>query len=160
MAFKLGTVTTRRYIRRNDGEAVEATSTLVLTSPRGHFVDIRPLKKSSSSPPLPLPAVSRDVVEPIPGTTGILRLQWAFGGIATTTERSDGTQHCAWTHLVDSQTLAVKDEVDEGIMEIRKERGLDGELYEWVRMRTQSTSSRWSNIFVDRTRRRSSQANQ
>jgi len=134
MASKSGTVTTRRYIRRNDGEAAEATSTLVLTSPYGHFVDIRPLKKSGSSPTLPLPAVTRDTVEPVSGTTGLPGLQWAFAGRATTTERSDGTQHCAWIHLVDSQTLAVEDEVDEGIMEIRKERGLDGELYEWVRV--------------------------
>lgn len=143
MATKPGSVTTRRYIRRNDGEAAESTSTLVLTSPEGYFVDIRPLKESGTSSILPLPGVSRDVVEPIPGTADISRLQWAFAGRAVTTERPDGTQHCAWTHLVDSQTTAVEDEVDEGIMEIRQERGHDGNLYEWVSLSRKPKERRW-----------------
>jgi len=160
MISKPGTATTRRYIRRNNGEAAEATSTLVLTSPRGHFVDIRPLKKSGSSLTLPLPAVTRDIVEPSFGTIDLSGLQWAFAGKATTTDRPDGSQHCAWTHLVDSQTLAVEDEVDEGIMEIRKERGIDGAFYEWVRMLTQSIAIKLIDLHANFTHRRSSQASQ
>jgi len=135
-----GTATTRRYICRNGGEAVEATSTLVLTSPHGQFVDLRPLKESGSCATLPLPAVSRGIVESIPGTEDLSKLQWAFAGKATTTARPDGTQHCSWIHLVDSQTMAAEDEVDEGIMQIRKERGIDDEMYEWVSLSSSKTN--------------------
>jgi hypothetical protein len=132
------TVTTRRYIRRNDGLPAEPTHTLVLTSPVGHFVDIRalahstsPSPSSSSTGPLPLPGVSRALVEPIANAQQ--SLDWAFAGRAWTADRpgDDGAQNCGWTHVVDSKS-GEEGEVDEGIMRMRKDLGVDGKEYEWV----------------------------
>ena len=133
------TVTTRRYIRRNDGPFTEPTHTLVLTSPVGHFVDIRALAPSTSPStstssshacPLPIPGVPRALVEPADTHPS---LDWAFAGRAWSSDRPDdeGTQNCGWTHVIDSK-FGEEGEVDEGVMQMRRDVGVDEQEYEWV----------------------------
>ena len=60
-----------------DGDILEPTSTIVLTSHSNYYVDIRVFKPSSSISPIEIP----DPKAPLP----ISRLDWAFGGTAAST---------------------------------------------------------------------------
>jgi hypothetical protein len=101
----------------------------VLTSPSGLFVDIRVTSSSSPHAPLPLPAVSRELIT---SSTSAAKLDWAFAGLAETWTTEDGVHHCKWTHAVDSEIEDAESVEDEGVMEMRREKGVDGEVIEWV----------------------------
>jgi hypothetical protein len=95
-----------------DPQVTEPTSTLVLTSPRGTFVDLRIL--------LPLDPKTTEPL--LPNTGGPLsRLDWAFGGESTSFEYGlagpGAPTHSMWKHWVDSKVAVGGDmEVDEGDM--------------------------------------------
>jgi hypothetical protein len=78
----------------------EPTSTLVLTSPRNTFIDLRFLKPTSTSP------------------NAELQLDWGFAGksscVPIAKKKWKGVSHSTWSHFVDSR--GVSDEVDEGDM--------------------------------------------
>jgi hypothetical protein len=82
----------------------EPTSTLVLTSPRNTFVDLRFLKPTTPSPNTPLV------------------LDWGFAGQSSSSPIPSSTwknaSHSTWTHFVDSRHPAVSTQipVDEGDM--------------------------------------------
>ncbi|KAI3337001.1 hypothetical protein HD806DRAFT_24278 [Xylariaceae sp. AK1471] len=86
-------ISIRESIRWLPDAASEPTSTVVLTSPEHHFVDIRILKHPDEQSP-----------------SG---LDWAFAGISST-EIRDGVHHSTWRHAVDSRTHTAEDVVDEG----------------------------------------------
>jgi hypothetical protein len=78
----------------------EPTSTLVLTSPRNTFIDLRFLKPTSPSP------------------NAELQLDWGFAGesscVPIAKKKWKGVSHSTWIHFVDSR--GASDEVDEGDM--------------------------------------------
>jgi hypothetical protein len=95
----------------------EPTSTLVLTSPHGTFVDVRLFKSAQSGQSAP------------PNEGERSRLEWAFAGISTsrptvdqhTTDNEDkweNVTHSTWTHWLDSRYPIGSREipVDEGDM--------------------------------------------
>ncbi|OSD07630.1 hypothetical protein PYCCODRAFT_1456372 [Trametes coccinea BRFM310] len=89
-------ISERLYIRWLPAEATEPTSTLVLTTPRGRFVDLRFL----------LPSASPTESDASPALTS---LEWGFAG------RSVGTlTHGKWIHEISSRTEHPEDEADEG----------------------------------------------
>ncbi|KAL8677803.1 MAG: hypothetical protein Q9186_005810 [Xanthomendoza sp. 1 TL-2023] len=81
-------VSRRKYYRTVPGSPTEPTSTLVLTSPRNHYVDVRvfnePQTKTTSDP-----------------KTFDGRLQWAFAGIKESVQ-DKGRTISTWHHWVDS----------------------------------------------------------
>lgn len=92
---KMANISVRRHIRWIPASASEPTSTIVLTSPGRHFVDIRIL------------------VGPGPEAG---RLDWAFAG-SSNSERAQeaGVRHAVWRHWVDSSTAdaaTVRDEAE------------------------------------------------
>lgn len=118
---KAPTVTTRRYITWNPATATETTentSTLVLTSPRGYFVDIRLLLQSPlRTSDYPVPLIHDSLLKPHNAILPPSALDWAFAGVATSgPTRPNGRQYCAWRHLLDnrvptsSQASQLKDE--------------------------------------------------
>ncbi|MCJ1352005.1 MAG: hypothetical protein MMC33_001989 [Icmadophila ericetorum] len=112
-------ISIRKHIRRIPSPAEEPTSTLVLTSSKGHFVDIRVLKSAFS------PTATETAIHP---TCSPKVLDWAFCGTSTTTElglptassppadQSSGEEcrHTVWTHWLD--TASEEPESDEGDM--------------------------------------------
>ncbi|KAI0539854.1 hypothetical protein GGR58DRAFT_203447 [Xylaria digitata] len=87
-------ISIRHSIRWLPDAPSEPTSTMVLTSPEHHFVDIRILKGINE------PEASVD---------------WAFAGMSSSKTRS-GVRHCTWSHVVDSRTSTPEAVVDEGDM--------------------------------------------
>ncbi|KAL8801987.1 MAG: hypothetical protein Q9182_004116 [Xanthomendoza sp. 2 TL-2023] len=83
-------VSRRKHYRPVPGEPSEPTSTLVLTSPRNHYVDIRVFNEPQTCP----------TPDPI---TFDGRLQWAFAGIKASVQE-DGRTISTWHHWVDSLT--------------------------------------------------------
>lgn len=144
MSPKQPTVTTRRYIRWATDPATEPTTTLVLTSPAGHFVDIRVLLPETTkvAGPLPLPLVRPELlgVDAVThetharaATTGVETLDWAFAGLASTSAADDeGKQKCKWEHWVDNRTARAWEVMDAGVMKPVKEIGVDDADVEWV----------------------------
>ncbi|KAJ9129642.1 hypothetical protein NKR19_g10267, partial [Coniochaeta hoffmannii] len=111
-------VSIRTSIQWKPDPPSEPTSTLVLTSPGRHFVDVRILLPLDSSLPL-----------------SPEKLDWAFAGTststplppssATTTSSSDAcdgpeVRHLAaeWRHWVDSRTRDAEGVVDRGTMRV------------------------------------------
>ncbi|KAI0632513.1 hypothetical protein C8Q77DRAFT_1074447 [Trametes polyzona] len=89
-------ISERLYIRWFPDEASEPTSTLVLTTPSRHFVDLRFYKPSPES----------KLTEP-----SLTALEWGFSG------RSVGTgTHGKWIHEISSRTDHPDGEADEGDM--------------------------------------------
>ncbi|KAH0559921.1 hypothetical protein GP486_003559 [Trichoglossum hirsutum] len=87
------TISKRRSIRWLPDEAIEPTSTLVLTSHRQHFVDLRIFKPLGPGEP------------ELPNEGGpFTRLEWAFSGVAKVTSNSQGRSHTEWSHEVDSRS--------------------------------------------------------
>jgi hypothetical protein len=78
----------------------EPTSTIVLTSPRNTFIDLRFLKPVSLSP------------------DAAVELEWGFAGrsscVASGKKKGKGVMHSTWRHFVDSR--GPSEEVDEGDM--------------------------------------------
>lgn len=103
----MGSVSIREHIRWGSEAASEPTSTLVLTSPRRYFVDVRILKSA---------------LDQSAGSASLARdqLDWAFGGTSASTKitRDDGSQvsHSSFSHWVDSRTKEPEKVVDEGDM--------------------------------------------
>lgn len=97
----------------------EPTSTLVLTSPKHTFVDVRLFKPFQSS-----------ATGPLPNEGETERLEWAFGGTSLSqhiaqpkkhgseTDYWEGVTHSTWTHWVDSRHAvgSANIPVDEGNM--------------------------------------------
>ncbi|KAL8885574.1 MAG: hypothetical protein Q9215_006592 [Flavoplaca cf. flavocitrina] len=93
----LPSISRRKHYRTIPGEPSEPTSTLVLTSPRGYYVDIR-INKS--------PQPSSDP------STFDGKLQWAFAGTKTSIEK-DGRTISTWHHPIDSLSDDPKPDVGE-----------------------------------------------
>ncbi|KAF2843277.1 hypothetical protein M501DRAFT_994147 [Patellaria atrata CBS 101060] len=84
----------------------ELTSTLVLTSRRDIFVDVRLYTSSNSGDQAPESDSNL--------YSGV---EWAFAGTARSKDLDDGTRHCQWSHWVDSKVpLAEEPPVDQGVM--------------------------------------------
>jgi hypothetical protein len=84
------------------GTPSEPTSTLVLTSPRSTFVDLRFFKPLESSP----------------SNNQSNTLEWGFAGHSESRPKSEpGVSHSTWTHFVDSRfPVGAEIPVDEGDM--------------------------------------------
>lgn len=92
----MANISVRRYIRWIPAPASEPTSTIVLTSPGRHFVDVRTL--------LGL------------GAAGA-RLDWAFAGTSSSHPAQDpGARRATWRHWVDSSTAEAESVVDEALV--------------------------------------------
>lgn len=84
----------------------EPTTTLVLTSPKGHFVDVRIIKPSTEiSSPQPPTVPNLDVEAASSGSSASPhhKLQWAFAGLATHSTTATGQSKGEWLHVVDSK---------------------------------------------------------
>ncbi|OJT12811.1 hypothetical protein TRAPUB_10646 [Trametes pubescens] len=93
-------ISERLYIRWFPDEASEPTSTLVLTTPNRHFVDLR-FYKSGPSPDDSTPSAERCFTA----------LEWGIGGLSVgTPERGK------WLHEISSRTEHPEKETDEGDM--------------------------------------------
>jgi len=96
----------RHSIRWLPDEASEPTSTLVLTSQSGWYIDVRILHDTSPVPEA-LP-VNEDKLMTIQAQKPILplsKLDWAFSGQATSIPATDSTPaRSSWNHWVDSKT--------------------------------------------------------
>ncbi|TQV95089.1 sodium/nucleoside cotransporter [Cordyceps javanica] len=105
----MGTVSHRKYIRWYPDEASEPTSTVVLTSPENHFVDLRIL----------LPPDGAANLSNEPATAGELpldRLDWAIAGTtiseaatAPTGEPIRRSTFCHWVSSRDADPAGVSD---------------------------------------------------
>ncbi|KAL8995003.1 MAG: hypothetical protein Q9169_005179 [Polycauliona sp. 2 TL-2023] len=95
----LPSISRRKHYRTVPGDPSEPTSTLVLTSPRGFYVDIR-----NFDPPQPSPDPK----------TFHGKLQWAFAGTKTSVQE-EGKMISTWHHPIDSLTDDPKPDV--GVME-------------------------------------------
>ncbi|KAK6841636.1 hypothetical protein PG987_002496 [Apiospora arundinis] len=92
-------ISVRKYIKWGDTFPVENTSTIVLTSPKRHFVDVRlriPLEKG---------VVARDPAQ----------LDWAFAGTSSH-DAGASPPHSVFRHWVDSRHEDAEAVVDEGDM--------------------------------------------
>lgn len=108
----MGSISTREHIRWGSEPPSEPTSTLVLTSPRRYFVDIRILKEALE-PPEDTKSAFRDSLDRH-------QIDWAIGGTSASTKiaREDGRQvsHSTFSHWVDSRTREPEKVADEGDM--------------------------------------------
>ena len=130
------TATTRRYIHWPPHPPTEPTSTLVLTSPSGHFIDIRvQISARSSQPhaPLSLPLTHQSLFKFSAEFLPQEALDWAFAGHAKSTAIEGGREHCKWTHTIDSRTPHAAGVRDEGIIQPKRDIGFDGNEYDWER---------------------------
>jgi len=103
----MANISVRRSIRWLPEDASEPTSTIVLTSPGRHFVDVRILV---SHPHVDVGANERLALLPLHG------LDWAFAGTSTHQPKPDGTAHSQWRHWIDSRTLDPDSVIDQGDM--------------------------------------------
>ncbi|KAG6995830.1 hypothetical protein G7Y79_00041g077820 [Physcia stellaris] len=110
-------ISQRKHYREPPSSPTEPTSTIVLTSHKAYYIDIRILKsahQAESTKDLSLTSNSPDI------------LQWAFAGTSSSTpESSDKPRHTVWEHWIDSKSLEqgkgkadgeVEGETDEGDM--------------------------------------------
>lgn len=116
----MGSISIREHIKWGAEPPSEPTSTLVLTSPRRYFVDIRILKEALE--PLEESTTSAAAAPHQGRTLGRDQIDWAIGGTsASTTPIGTGSQppavsHSTFRHWVDSRTRAPETVVDEGDM--------------------------------------------
>lgn len=102
----MGSISTREHIRWGTDPASEPTSTLVLTSPGRHFVDIRILKTA-------LPNKGFNHASLLPRSS----IDWAFGGTSSSSLISPNKSRAVFKHWVDSRSKDPEKEiVDEGDM--------------------------------------------
>ncbi|KAK0936201.1 hypothetical protein LTR29_012211 [Friedmanniomyces endolithicus] len=101
-------ISIREHVRWLPDAATEPTTTLVLTSAKGNFVDIRIFK------PTDLNTKSEENVLPLS------RIDWAFAGTSSSTPQHDkdgkAFLHSTWKHWVSSRTRDVDGVSDEGDM--------------------------------------------
>ncbi|OAA45592.1 hypothetical protein NOR_03381 [Metarhizium rileyi] len=105
----MGSVSVRRSIRWLPEETNEPTSTIVLTSPQRHFVDLRILKENAGS------GSGSGTQDTLP----LSRLDWAIAGTSSSCTRTlDGKQvcHSRWEHWIDSRCSQPEEASDEGDM--------------------------------------------
>ncbi|KAL8639216.1 MAG: hypothetical protein Q9228_003730 [Teloschistes exilis] len=76
------------------GDPSEPTSTVVLTSPRSYFVDMRVFKKRPD----------QDTFVASTDGASLAELQWAFAGQSSSHHDSEGKRYSTWEHWIDSQT--------------------------------------------------------
>ncbi|KAE9979206.1 hypothetical protein EG328_001042 [Venturia inaequalis] len=104
-----GHVSHRASIRWLPDPASEPTSTLVLTSSSGWFIDVRILS-SRETPPPSLEVDDDELLRPSTDETSrtmsMERMDWAFSGSSKSTSGGKNKpRHSEWTHWVDSKTL-------------------------------------------------------
>lgn len=119
--MSMPSISVRKWIRWDyQGEYGEDTDTLVLTSKKKFYVDVRISNATDGTDKLPLPNNSDDEGDAID------RLEWGFAGTSESTtpehEPVHGgsaimdhglTHHTVWSHWIDSKTIdEVKDEGD------------------------------------------------
>ncbi|KAK1815133.1 hypothetical protein LTR12_010472 [Friedmanniomyces endolithicus] len=101
-------ISIREHVRTLPDPATEPTTTLVLTSAKNHFVDIRILKPTYPETP------KEENVLPLS------RLDWAFAGTSSSIPQRDkdgeAFAHSTWKHWVSSRTRDVSGVSDEGDM--------------------------------------------
>jgi len=98
----MASISVRTSIRFLPDAPSEPTSTLVLTSPGRHFVDVRFLLPPDG--------------QPLGRCVSIHGLDWAFAGTSASKPLRDGRSHAVWRHWVDSRHVDAKSVVDEGDM--------------------------------------------
>lgn len=117
----MGSISIREHIRWGSEPASEPTSTLVLTSPRRYFVDIRILKEALE----PAENTKTAALGSHDGRSlGRHQIDWAIGGTSASAQitREDGNggqgqvSHSTFRHWVDSRTREPEKVVDEGDM--------------------------------------------
>ncbi|KAE9377407.1 hypothetical protein N431DRAFT_463182 [Stipitochalara longipes BDJ] len=107
-------ISLRKYIKWGDNPPAEPTSTLVLTSPQRHFIDVRINLLKPDNESIPFENDPLSLSTPIVETS---RLEWAFAGTSFSTPASKGKPaHTVWRHWVDSKTSAADSVIDEGDM--------------------------------------------
>ncbi|KAL2143761.1 hypothetical protein VTI28DRAFT_10058 [Corynascus sepedonium] len=108
----MGDISVREYIRWVPEEPSEPTSTIVLTTPKRLFVDLRVLK----------PTVQKHGDDAGDVTLPLSRLDWAIAGTSSSAlvpSRGDPGQqirHGKWAHWINSRTPDCDEIVDEGDM--------------------------------------------
>jgi hypothetical protein len=124
----MGSISIREHIRWLPGTASEPTSTLVLTTPKRRFVDLRillpnfdepsPDELDGIIPASPWPSIHwlTELLETIP----LGRLDWAIAGSSSSSlvDANNGQQvtHSVWKHWIDSRTTEPQSVLDEGDM--------------------------------------------
>ncbi|KAK8056576.1 hypothetical protein PG993_001803 [Apiospora rasikravindrae] len=101
-------VSIRKYIKWGDTFPVENTSTIVLTSPKRHFADVR----------LRIPIPTKEAVAAAAGDAVIRdlgQLDWAFAGTSSH-DAAVSPPHSVFRHWVDSRHRDAEAVVDEGDM--------------------------------------------
>ncbi|KAM0425188.1 hypothetical protein ACHAPT_009505 [Fusarium lateritium] len=133
----MGSISVRKFIRWLPEDASEPTSTVVLTSPGRHFVDLRILLPEDHQGPW---TGEHDALP-------LSRLDWAIAGISIPTKRPDSTgalsSYSAFHHWISSRTLTPELFPDAGFMYpqpneltlekgtmINPDTGIDGEYEE------------------------------
>lgn len=118
----MGSISIREHIKWGSEALSEPTSTIVLTSPRRYFVDIRILKTALEQQPR-VDGTGDTTRDGFP----IDQLDWAIGGtsVSETITRDGGEQvaHSTFHHWVDSRTTEPERATDEGDMFPGKETG-------------------------------------
>lgn len=104
-----GHVSHRASIRWLPDPASEPTSTLVLTSSTGWFIDVRILFPRETPPPsleIDDDELLRPSSESSTKSIPVKRIDWVFSGSSNSTPGGDNQpRHSVWTHWVDSKTL-------------------------------------------------------
>ncbi|OJT12843.1 hypothetical protein TRAPUB_10678 [Trametes pubescens] len=93
-------ISERLYMQWLPEDASEPTSTIVLTTPRRRFVDLRFFKPTSAS------------TQPSTSSPTFTALEWGTAGYSAGT-----STHGTWTHEISSSPAHPDDETDEGTME-------------------------------------------
>lgn len=103
----MGSISLRDSIRWLPEPASEPTSTLVITSPKRNFVDIRVLRPEGSASNWPTSE------EKVP----LDRIDWLIAGTSLSWSREAGkVSRGQWRHWIDSRTTDTADLADEGDM--------------------------------------------
>ncbi|KAL6359729.1 hypothetical protein LRP88_07152 [Fusarium phalaenopsidis] len=106
----MGSISVRKWIRWVPEEASEPTSTLVLTSPGRHFVDLRIYLPEGHQGPW------TGQHDPLP----LSRLEWGIAGVSISTKRPDSTgkltSYSAFHQWISSRTLTPELFSDAGFM--------------------------------------------
>ncbi|KAL8660544.1 MAG: hypothetical protein Q9202_006438 [Teloschistes flavicans] len=143
-------ISLRKHYRTVPGDPSEPTSTVVLTSPRSHFVDIRVFKRRPD----------QDTFLASTDDASLGELQWAFAGRSSSYHDSDERRFSSWEHWVDSGTDEPAEDKGEMISlengdvlergETRDEKTGKVEQYEelWTEMALVTPDSQVENVCV------------
>lgn len=136
----MGSISIREHIKWGAEPLSEPTSTIVLTSPRRYFVDIRILKTALERQPR-----GHGTSDATRDCFAIDQLDWAIGGtsVSETITRDGGEQvaHSTFHHWVDSRTTEPEKATDEGDMFPGEEAGTTLETGRMVNPATGSETS-------------------